>query len=266
MLVPLERQRLYRQVAEEIKRYILEHGLKKGDALPTEAEFARQLGVSRPTVREALKGLQLIGVLTSRKGSGHAVGALDLIELARQFSFHIQAKGADFKELAETRLFLEINVLPLTAERATEQDFSRLQQAIDLLRKGIEQKDHAACIAADIAFHRALFEASQNRVLASFADVMKEFFADIRRALFTEDALKVDERTVWEHQTICDALRRKEVRQAQETMYAHLSVYRSDKGMTDGIRTFVGHTEETRSNVRIFKRSNVQTRKGDTNR
>ena len=121
-LIPVERQRLYRQVAEEIKRYILEQGLKKGDALPTEADFAGQLGVSRPTVREALKGLQMVGILTSRKGSGHAVGSLDLLELARQFSFHVQTDGMDFGELAETRLFLEVNILPLDPDRATEED------------------------------------------------------------------------------------------------------------------------------------------------
>lgn len=253
-LAPIERQRLYRQVAEEIKRYILDHGLKTGDALPTEVEFAQQLGVSRPTVREALKGLQMVGVLTSRKGSGHAVGALNLLELARQFSFHVQTEGMDFRELAETRLFLEVNILPLVAERATEEDFRRLQRALDLLQKGAEEKDRMTYVAGDIAFHQALFEASQNRLLTGFAGVIKEFFADVRRALFASERTSTGQ-TVLDHQAICDALRRKDVRRAQELMYASLSVYLSDGGGPEGIGTFIGPAEEARSGFRGVKSS-----------
>ncbi|MSS70545.1 MAG: FadR family transcriptional regulator [Candidatus Latescibacteria bacterium] len=248
-LVPIERQRLYRQVAEEIKQYILDQGLKKGDALPTEVEFAERLGVSRPTVREALKGLQMVGILTSRKGSGHAVGSLDLLELARQLSFHVQTEGMDFRELAETRLFLEVNILPLVAARATEEDFSRLQQALDLLYRGLEQRDQAVCIAADVAFHRALFEASQNQLLTNLADVIAEFFGHIRRALFTpeqdppsaqpERAIHAN-RAFRDHQAICDALRKKDVRRAREVMYDHLSVTCPPEVMAGGLRTFVG--------------------------
>ena len=224
-LEPLERQRLYRQVAEEIKQYILDQGLKKGDALPTEAEFAQQMGVSRPTVREALKGLQMIGVLTARKGSGHAVGALDIIELARQFSFHIRSEGADFQELAETRLFLEVNILPVVIERAGEEDFNRLEEAVQRLRQGFEEKDQAACVSADVAFHQTLFEASKNRVLTNFAGIMKEFFADVRRGMFASDMSSPEGRlkVIREHQAICDAVRRKDAQKAQALMYAHLS-------------------------------------------
>ena len=259
-LAPIKRQRLYRQVAEEIKRYILEHGLKTGDALPTEVEFAQQLGVSRPTVREALKGLQMVGVLTSRKGSGHAVGALNLLELARQFSFHAKTEGMDFRELAETRLFLEVNILPLVAQRATEEDFGRLQQAVDLLKRGSEEGDRMTYVAGDITFHQALFEASQNRLLTSFAGVIKEFFGDVRRALFASEETS-KERANRDHQAICDALRRKDVRRAQELMYAHLSVYLSDRAKEGGVRMFIGPMEDIRSNVQTFKRSNVQNRR-----
>lgn len=248
-LVLVERQRLYQQVAEEIKQYILDQGLKKGDALPTEVEFAEQLGVSRPTVREALKGLQMVGILTSRKGSGHAVGSLDLLELARQFSFHVQTEGMDFRELAETRLFLEVNILPLVTARATEEDFGRLQQTLDLLSQGLEQQDQAVCIAADVAFHRALFEASQNQLLMDLAVVIEEFFTHIRRALFTSelDPRRVQKeraihanRAFRDHQAICDALRRRDVRRAREVMYDHLSVTCPPEVMAGGLRTFIG--------------------------
>jgi DNA-binding FadR family transcriptional regulator len=269
-IAPVERQRLYRQVADEIKRYILEHGLKRGDALPTEVEFAQQLGVSRPTVREALKGLQMVGVLTSRKGSGHAVGSLDLLELTRQLSFYVQAEGMDFRELAETRLFLEVNVLPLVAQRATEEDFGRLERAVNTLRQGLEERDQTACIAADIAFHRALFEASRNRLLANFADVIEAFFTHIRHALFTSDldARKVQQerailvsRALRDHRAICDAVRRKDVSRAREVMYDHLSVTCPPEVMVGGVRAFIGPNGETTSDRKTFKRSTRPLRK-----
>jgi GntR family transcriptional repressor for pyruvate dehydrogenase complex len=263
-LAPIERQRLYRQVAEEIKRYILDHSLKKGDALPTEVEFAQQLGVSRPTVREALKGLQMVGVLTSRKGSGHAVGALNLLELARQFSFHVRTEGMDFQELAETRLFLEMNILPLVAERATEEDFRRLQQAVNLLKQGADRQDRAMYVAGDIDFHQALFEASQNRLLTGFAGVIKEFFVDVRCVLFASEETST-ERVNRDHQAICDALRRKDVCRAQALMYTHLSVYLSDGGSPGGIQTFIGPNGQTGTPTQDLKRStrpsNAQLRK-----
>ena len=252
--VPAER--LYRQVAEEIKRYILDQELKKGDVLPTEVDLARQLGVSRPTVREALKGLQMVGILTSRKGCGHVVGELDLIGLARQFSYQIQAEGAEFRDLAETRVFLEVNILPLVVERATEADFFRLQQAVDLLRKGLAERDQMACIAADSGFHQALFETSRNHLLTSFADVIEVFFTHIRRALFTSD---LDTRTVQQeraihasralrdHQAICDAIRRKEVGRARKVMYDHLSVTCPPEVVAGGLRTFTGPDGEADS-------------------
>ena len=229
-LEPLKKERLHQQVAEEIKRYILDHELKKGDDLPTETHFAQQLKVNRATVREAIRGLEMIGVLTSRKGggNGYAVGSLNLSEFARHFTFHLQAEEIDFRDLGETRLLLEVSILPLVAERATEEDFHCLQQAIDLYRKGVAQQDWPTCIMADTRFHETLFKATRNQVLISLSGFLREFFTDVRHTLMNP-ARGPREQVVQEHQAISDALRRKDVRQAQEIMYATLSVYLSQE-------------------------------------
>lgn len=220
-----------------MERYIVHHRLKRGDPLPTETEFAKQLKVNRSTVRVAIKGLEMLGMLTFTEGSGYTVGSPGLIDLAREFSSYLHEDEADFKELVETRLFFEINILPLVSERATEEDFKRLQRNIDDHRQAGEQKDLGTLSINDIAFHQGLFEASRNQMLKSFAHLVKGFFVDIRRAPFARVKPPGVERTLREHQAICDALRRRDARQAQEVMYAHLSVYLPDPA--DGIDTFV---------------------------
>ena len=72
-LEPIIRQRLHQQVAREIEGYIAHHRLRKGDPLPTETEFASRLKVNRSTVRVAVKGLEMLGILTFSEGSGYAV-------------------------------------------------------------------------------------------------------------------------------------------------------------------------------------------------
>ena len=229
-LEPLKKERLHQRVAEEIKRYILDHDLKKGDELPTETDFAQQLEVNRATVREAIRGLEMIGVLTSRKGggSGYAVGSLNIAEFARHFTFHLQAEEIDFRDLAETRLLLEVNILPLVVKRATEEDFQCLQHAIDIYREGITQQDWASCIGADTSFHETLLKATRNQVLIGLTGFLKEFFTDVRHTLLKSGG-GPRAQVVQEHQAICDALRRKDVRQAQELMHATLAVYLSDE-------------------------------------
>lgn len=243
LLEPIKRQFLYQQVADQIERFIVDHRLERGDGLPTEVEFARQLRVNRSTVRVAVKGLEMLGILTYSDAKGYSVGSLGLIQLARQFSSYLEEQS-DFRDLVETRLFLEVNILPLVAERATESDFKHLQHAVDLLREDIAHKDLGTWIVNDIAFHEALFDASQNRMLKGFAGMVKAFFVDLRRAPFAPFEVTPQERTIREHQGICDALRRKDVRSAQETMTVHLAHYLSGRRVQGESPDLVEFTEE----------------------
>lgn len=218
MLRRLKRETLRGRIVQEIKRAIIEGNLKPGDRLPTEMELAESLGVSRSSVREATKALEFIGVLSSSPKNGCVVGNFDMHSVVDQLRFHLEARGATLEELLDARQLLEVGVLPLTARHGTDSDFDELQASIDEMQKAIKAGDTG--IESDVVFHSGIFKAAQNRVLQSFSDLIKEFFAQFQREVMEQG--KNGLLSIKEHQQICDALRKRDAVMAQEVMTRHL--------------------------------------------
>ena len=99
---------LHHSVQEALKEYVVENGFKPGDALPAEAELARQLGVSRTSVREAVKALETIGILESRRGSGVYVGAFSFDPLLESLPYGLMIDTRAVHELLDLRCTLEV--------------------------------------------------------------------------------------------------------------------------------------------------------------
>ncbi len=150
---------LSEQVSRELRDRIARGELPVGARLPTELELMRELGVSRSSVREALRSLVHAGLLRSRAGDGTYVTATsDLAPaLARRLELERTA------DVAEVRLLLEREGARLAAERASDDDRARLRTALAARAAATEGMAYAA---ADIAFHHALLDASGNVLLA----------------------------------------------------------------------------------------------------
>jgi len=154
--------RLADSVASELEKRILEGSLKPGDRLPSERALALDLGVSRPSLREAIQQLVSKGLLSTRHGGGTYV--TDLLDAHFVDPWQDMLKGNPLlhRDLLEVRQMLESQAASLAADRATDVDISRLDAMYAALEASYASDDLPTCIDTDVAFHQTIAEASHN--------------------------------------------------------------------------------------------------------
>ena len=163
-------RKTYEQIIAHIRGAISSGRLRPGDRLPPETDLAQHLGVSRPTVREALKVLESQNVLRSSTGptGGTFVKAIDRAGVAEylkdSISLLLDVDELTLEELWAAREVIDVPAAELAAARRTEQDMFVIEKTVEMdeLKKGAD-------IVSDIFFHRAVAEASKNRMLSLFA-------------------------------------------------------------------------------------------------
>lgn len=165
-------------VASSLERRILEGSLKPGDRLPPERELAIELGVSRPSLREAIQKLASKGMVQSRQGGGTYV--TDRLE-SSFFDPWQDMMGAHpnlHEDMLEFRRMLEGQAAEWAAERSTEADLTRLGQSFDALNDAFAADDMARRSSADIAFHQAVGEAAHNVLLGHLSATLLRLMHD----------------------------------------------------------------------------------------
>jgi len=151
------------RIADEIKQLIIDQKLEPGGRLPAERELAEQFGVSRASVREAVKGLVAVGVLEAHTGNGTFVRADLNDSVLGSLSWAVLLAGRVEPEVTEVRALIEPTIAALAAERATESDRKKLQETIVAMKAALGQP--SLVVEADLAFHMALAQAAHNRIL-----------------------------------------------------------------------------------------------------
>ena len=220
-----ERSKLRDVVADRLKALIRDEQLRPGDRLPTETELAERFGVSRLSLREATKSLEFLGIVEARPGRGLTVGDMDLDRVTSHLCFHPALRDADPQALIDTRIILELGVLPHVARRMREDEplYSRLTAVNQSLRQA---RTLAQWVERDIAFHRGLMEAGGLPPLLAFAEVLSVFFRRFRESV---------KRAEWSagivsHQQILDALRAGRVSDAEKRLRSHIESHKKRTG------------------------------------
>lgn len=214
-----------------IKSMILDGRLRAGDRLPIERELAAELGVSRGTLREAVRSLTMIGVLDTRQGDGTYVTSLEphllLGSLAITMDLH-QDSSELF--LLETRRALESHATSRAAVWLGEPDLARLSEILDEAEALLDTGTVDALLEHDRAFHRLIVAASGNPVLASLTELLsgQTMRARLWRELAEEGAAR---HTLAEHRAILAALRARDPELARLRAAAHVA------GMEEFVRT-----------------------------
>ncbi len=157
----VDREDVTVKLIASFKALISEGKFVPGCRLPPERELARRFGVNRSSLRQALKVLQLMGVLSQRVGDGTYLNSNAGNILQEPIEFLILMGDLSHEELFEARLIVESELAARAAERATSEDLVALRRAITDMEKS--QSDQAR-LDADLAFHEAIFRASGNRV------------------------------------------------------------------------------------------------------
>ena len=168
----------YKLVALAIKEFIESNGLKKGDALPAEAAFAQQLGISRPSLREGVKALESVGVLESRHGEGVFVADFSFDPIVDNLPYSLLADDAQLLHLLEVRTALEVGMIPKIVQIVPAQDLIKLRQLAsrmhELALRDISFEDE------DREFHATLFWCLNNPFLNRLVDLFWQVFTACR--------------------------------------------------------------------------------------
>ncbi len=167
------------QVAQQIKEYILANRLAPGDRLPTESQLAESFGISRPSVREATKALEFLGIVESKTGVGLTVGRIDMDRIVEHLGFHTGLMDVDSEQLIDSRVILETGVLPYVAHRMAG-DPTIEEGFRELILRFRSTRDLQTWIGLDIEFHRSLLEASGLQPIVAFGDLLHVFFRRFR--------------------------------------------------------------------------------------
>ncbi|WP_394788020.1 FadR/GntR family transcriptional regulator [Rhodoferax sp.] len=217
-LLPVEPQRLYRQIAEQLRAGMLSGEYAIGTRLPAERELALQLGVSRPSVREALIALEVEGWVEVRTGSGVYV----LERGARSKGTAVAAGEWGPLELIRARRVIEGETAALAAVQALPEHIAAMEQA--LLTMQAEAAQGSAPLDGDRAFHSAIVQATGNAVLV---ETVHRFWDARRGNLFTRLGGYFETPRSWrtalkEHQMILAAIRAQDPAAARAAMHAHM--------------------------------------------
>lgn len=217
------------QVEEQLKRAILSGVFQHHDRLPSENKLADQFGVSRATVREALRSLASSGLITKTPGArgGSFVEYVDHHALSDLLSDRLRSTlelgSVTYDEVAQFRNLLEIPTARLAAEHRTEEQLKELEAVIER-EKTVEVTDPAVP-ELNIAFHSTLGEASGNRVLAASVASLHRVTHPLA---FIETSPELGKQAVLHHIAIVAGIRAKDPDQAADAMEAHLEYFRSN--------------------------------------
>ena len=209
-------------LARRIRGMIQSGDYSEGDRLPAILEMARRFGVGPPTVREALKKLETLGVVDVRHGSGvYVASRRELLVLARP-----QIGGAVddgmLHDLVDARIALEVQAVEMAAERASDQAIAAMRHLLG--SAGGTTDDHRA-LATDAAFHRQLAAASGNTIVEQMLDALHDLFAGEGRVVRWEPLVRdADARA---HGAILDAVEQRDPVLAAQRMREHLQGVRA---------------------------------------
>ena len=205
----------------QIKGMIASGELSPGSKLPAERDLAKQFHVNRASVRQVLKVLEMMGILTQRVGDGTYLSTSAEDILNEPLDFLVLLDDLSHHELFETRLIVEPELAARAAERATAEDLHALRAAVNSMQESGSTDER---LAADMAFHDAVFRASGNRIC-------QILFKRIHRTVLTSmsqlsNRVALEQPLIY-HKKIYAAIRAHDPESARQMMREHILDARS---------------------------------------
>ena len=173
----VRKNKVYEEVARQIERLILKK-LKPGDKLPSERELAEMLQVSRSSIRDAIRGLELMGMVEPRQGAGTIVREISADSLVNPFSNALKQKQVVVGELLDFRKMLEPPLAARAATHASPEEISEMEEILQ--RQEAKLSRGETTIAEDAEFHYSVALASGNNVVLKVLDILMDLLRDTR--------------------------------------------------------------------------------------
>lgn len=217
--LPLQREPIPLQVARRIMRSIVSGGLKPGESLPNERDLAASLGVARPTIREAIRALQMMRVLTVRQGGATLVSELSPESLIEPFELMCHAGALDLAALFEVRLTLEVGIARAAAARITSDELQAIYACMADAEAAVDTP--ARFLEVDMALHDLILQAARNPLFTALMGAIRRLGFESRKQTTQLDAVR--QSTIDEHRAIIQALKARDPDGAGSAMYRHIS-------------------------------------------
>jgi GntR family transcriptional regulator, transcriptional repressor for pyruvate dehydrogenase complex len=218
-ITPLPRRPVAAErVATQLQDLIRSGNLKAGDVMPSENELARALQVSRPVIREALRGLQILGLVETRQGGRCYVTDLSVARLFQPFQVAMALNESNIDQLYQARVAVECELARRAAANLNEPILARLREMVSA---GYEMaRDPVGFRVVDFEFHKTLMALGENPFLEVMAKGLYELGMEYRRV--ASETPGVIERSAAEHEDIVAALATRSAEPAAEAMRRHL--------------------------------------------
>ncbi len=222
---PVKPKKLYIKVYDEICNYIKDNNLNPGDKLPTEAEMTKMFGVGRSVLREAIKSLEITGVISSHPGIGITIcktrSELSFSGLMMQMNQENDENVAHY--IGETRSILETGLIRRAFDTITQHQIELLETQLEIMRKQKGNKESSRrsveVLRADAMFHSILFQNAGNPLISALLDL---FWGYDRYLEYKAKPHHIDE-TINNHTNILEALKKHDYDMFHDAMFLHFS-------------------------------------------
>ena len=222
LIEPVKRSRIYEHIVEQIRALIREGRWTPGDQIPPERELAERFRVSRTSVREALRALEMQGVIESRQGGGTFVRTTDTEALVPPLAAAILKGRRELAEVLEVRELIEPGIARRAAVRATDEHIAELETLLERQRVCIEQG--RPFVDEDTAFHYTLAKAANNHIMLRLHNVILDLLRESRQSyLHVPDRPQMSLRG---HEAILNAVKAHNAEAAYNASLAHISEVR----------------------------------------
>jgi len=218
LIKPIKKTRLAEEIADRIRVLILDGTLPPGRPLPGERLLAARFGVSRSSIRDALRVLETIGLLDTRHGQGTFPRELDVNRLVAPLASVLTYRRDLTEELLDVRRMFEPAVARAAAARITDDDLADLQRILTTQRRKL--KNGASTLIEDTAFHATIARATRNRVVMRIMETLNDLLIESRKQTLKQRGRP--ERSIRGHEAVVAALRRRDAEAAARAMHTHI--------------------------------------------
>ena len=221
---PIQPKKISEEIVEQIRNLISQGQLKPGERIPSERDLSALLGVSRPSVREAIMVLEAMGLVEARQGEGTFVRSLTEATLADPLSSMVENNPALLRDLVEVRMGLESWSAFLAAQRATAEEITALRALLEEMKSQAQGGGWDAEI--DARFHYGITGATHNTLQLHVLDTIHGLFHTTIQVALTEFYRKKGyiEVLLEQHHRIVEAIANHDPEEARAAMMAHLTL------------------------------------------
>ena len=222
---PIKAKKIYEEIVEQIKQLMAGGELKPGDKLLPERELAERLKVSRASVREAIRALEMMGFVEIRPGDGTFVRDTNTDDIIQPLAMFLAVEKTSLLEMFSIRMIFETATARMAAEQASEEEVGQIKTALEKMIKSLNVQDSERGEEYDTAFHYAVAEATHNGLLIRLFRTISEDFSravsTARRQLYTD--AHNPQKIIDQHRRIFEAIKSHNPDMAAQAMLEHLT-------------------------------------------